>query len=113
MTETGADAIDAMVKTRFYAAFFPRITGPPEHRPINELVRAIATVATGFKTRRYGRKNGCLALVVYQEEMRRVAKDDMLNCSHANKLTLINLSIRETTTATDEKILTAEHRLTL
>ena len=53
-----------MVKARFDAASFPRITGSPKHRPIGELVGAITTIATGFKTGRYGGKTGCLTLVV-------------------------------------------------
>ena len=101
-----------MVKVRFGAASFPRITGPPEHGTINELVRAIATVATGFKTCRCGGNTGCLALIIDQEEIRRVAKDDTLDCSRANDPTLLNPSIRDTNTARDEKILTTEHRVT-
>ena len=58
MTETGAAAIDAMVKSRFNEASFPRITGPPEYRPIDKLVKAISIVVTGFKTRRYGGTTG-------------------------------------------------------
>ena len=100
-----------MVKARFDAASFPRFTGPPEHGPIHKLVGAIATVSTGFKTRIYGRNTGCLAIVFDQEEMRQVAKDDMLNCSRADNPTLLNPIIGDTTTATDKKILTAEQRL--
>ena len=111
MIETGTATVDAMVKARFNAASFPRITGLPEKKANNKLVGAIAMVATGFKTCRYGGKTGCLALVVDQEEMQWVAKDDMLNCSRADEPTLLNPSIRGTTTATDEKILTAEHRV--
>ena len=69
MTETSATAVNAMAKARFDAAAFSQITGLSEHRSINELVGAIAMVSTGFKTRRYGGKTGCLALVVDQEEM--------------------------------------------
>ena len=69
MTETGATVVDAMVKCRFDAASFPRITGNPKNGLIDEIIRAIATVAMGFKHRRYGGKTGCLALVVDQEEM--------------------------------------------
>ena len=69
MMETGAAAVDAMFKACFEVASFPQITGPPEHGTIDELVGAIATVATGFKTSRYGGKTGCLALVIDQEEM--------------------------------------------
>ena len=106
MTETGATAVDAMVKARFDAASFPRITGPPEHRPMEKLVRAIATVAAGFKTSRYG-GTVCLALVVDQEEIQQVARDDMMDCSRANEPQLLNPNIGDNTTTTDEKILTA------
>ena len=112
MTETVAAAVDSMVKARFDAASFPRITGTSDHGPINEIVGAIATVATSFKIRRYGGKTGCLVLVVDQEEMQRVTKDDTLNCSSADEPTVINLSIGDTTTTMDKKILTAECRVT-
>ena len=112
MAETGATAVDVMVKSCFDAASFTQITGPPKHWLINELVGVIATVATIFKNRKYGRKTGCLALVVDQEEMRRVAKDDTLNCSRSDKPTPFNPNIGDTTTATDEKILTVDHRST-
>ena len=112
MTETVAAAVNAMVKARFDAASFPRITGTYAHGPIDEIVGAIATVATGFKIRRYGGKTGCLALVVDQEEMQWVANDDTLNCSSADEPTVLNPSIGETTTTTDKKILTAECRVT-
>ena len=112
MTETGAAAVDTMVKARFDAASFPQIIGPPEHGPIEKLVGAIATVATGFKTCIYGGNTGYLVLVVNQEEMRRVAKEDTLNYSRSDDPKILNPSIGDTTTATDDKILTAEHRLT-
>ena len=44
--------------------------------------------------------------------MRRVAKDNTLNCSCANEPRLLNLNIGDTTTATDEKIFTAGNRVT-
>ena len=44
--------------------------------------------------------------------MQRVAKDDTLNCSHANEPTILNPSIGDTNTATDKYILTAEHGVT-
>ena len=53
MTETGAAAVDTMVKACFDADSLPRITGPPEYGPIYELIGEITTVATGFKTCRY------------------------------------------------------------
>ena len=103
--ETGAAAVDAMFKACFEVASFPQITGPPEHGTIDELVGAIATVATGFKTSRYG-GTVCLALVVDQEEIQQVARDDMMDCSRANEPQLLNPNIGDNTTTTDEKILT-------
>ena len=44
--------------------------------------------------------------------MRQVSKNNTLNCSSANEPTLLNPSIGATATATDEKILIAEHRVT-
>ena len=107
--ETGAAAVNAMLKSRFDADSFPQTTGLPKHGPIDELVCAIAMVATGFKPHRYGRKTGCLALVVGQEEMRQIAKDNTLDFSRAEEPQLLNLKIVDTTTTTGDKILTAEH----
>ena len=64
MTITSISAIDAMVKARFDAANLPCITGSPEYDAINELVKAIAQIATTFKTKRYGGKCGVLPLIV-------------------------------------------------
>ena len=44
--------------------------------------------------------------------MRRVAKDETLDCSRANKPQLLNPNIGDTTTTTDENILPTEHRVT-
>ena len=79
---------------------------------MNEFVGVIATVTMGFKTRRCGGKTDCLTLVVDQEEMRRVAKDNTLECSRAYESQLLNPKIVDTTTTTEEKILTLEHRVT-
>ena len=56
MTITSVTAIDAMVKARFDAANLPRITGSPKYKAIDELVEAIAQIATTFKTKRYSGK---------------------------------------------------------
>ena len=66
----------------------------------------------GFKNPRFGGKNGCLALVVEQDEIRRLAKDNTMDCSRTDKPQLLNLNIVESTTTTDKKILTEEHRVT-
>ena len=52
MTITSVTAIDTMVKARFGAANLPRITGSPEYKAINELVEAIAQIATTLKIKR-------------------------------------------------------------
>ena len=56
MMITSVTAIDEMVKGRFDAADLPRITGFPEYKAIDELVEAIAHIATTLKTKRYGGK---------------------------------------------------------
>ena len=69
MSTTGAAAVDAMVKARFDTTNFTRIVGAPEHRPIDILKDEITKFAATFKTTRYGRRTGCLALIVNKEEM--------------------------------------------
>ena len=76
MSTTGADE---MVKARFDTTNFTRIVGAPEHGPIDILEDKITKVAATFKTTRYGGRTGCLALIVDQEEMRRVTKDGTLD----------------------------------
>ena len=110
MLTTGAAAVDAMVKARFDITNFTRIVGAPEHRPINILEYEIAKVAATFKTTRYGGKTGCLALIVDEEEMRRVTKDGTLDCTRAPKPPLLSPRLSNTTTATDRKTFAAEHR---
>ena len=51
MTITSVAAIYAMVKACFNADNLPCITGYPEYDSINELVEAIAHIATTFKTK--------------------------------------------------------------
>ena len=85
MTITSVTAIDGMVKSRFDAADIPRITGSPEYDAINELVEAIAQIATTFKTKRYSGKCGVLPLIISEDETLRVTNDDALDCSRAVK----------------------------
>ena len=57
-------------------------------------------------------RRGCLVLVIDQDEMEQVAKDNTLDCSRADKPQLLNQNIVDNTTTTYEKILTAEHKFT-
>ena len=82
MTITSVAAIDAMVKSRFNSADLP---GSPEYDAIDELVEAIAQIATTFKTKRYGGKYGVLPLIVSEDEAHRVTNDNALDCSRAVK----------------------------
>ena len=110
MSTTGAAAIDAMVKARFDTTNFTRIVGAPEHGPIDILEDEIAKVAATFKTTWYGRRTGYLALIVNQEEMRRVTKDGTLDCTRALKPPLLSPRLSNTTTATDGNTFAAEHQ---
>ena len=110
MSTTGAAAVNAMVKARFDTTNFTRIVGAPEHGPIDILEDEIAKVAATFKTTRYGGRTGCLALIVDEEEMRRVTKDGTLDCTRAPKPPLLSPRLSDTTTATDGKTFAAEHR---
>ena len=108
MSTTGAAVVDAMVKARFDTTNSTRIVGAPEHRPIDILEDEIAKVAATFKTPRCGGRTGCLALIIDQEEMRRVNKDGTLDCTCAPKPPLLSPRLGDTTT--DKKTFAAEHR---
>ena len=110
MSTTGAATIDAMVKTRFDTTNFTRIVGAPEYGPIDILEDEIAKVAATFKMTLYGGRTGCLALIVDQDEMRRVTKDGTLDCTQAPKPPLLSTRLTDTTTATEGKTFAAEHR---
>ena len=110
MSTTGAAAVDAMVKAHFDTTNFTRIVGAPEHGPINIPEDEIAKVAATFKTTRYGGITGCLALIVDQDEMRRVTKDRTLDFTQAPNPPLLSPRLTDTTTATDGKTFAAEHR---
>ena len=109
MSTTGAAAVDAMVKACFDATNFTRIVGAPEHGPIDILEDEITEVAATFKTTRYEGRTGCLALIVNQDEMRRVMQDGNLVCAQAPKPPLLSLRLTDTTTATDGKTFAADH----
>ena len=64
MSTMGAAAVDAMVKVRFDTTNFTCIVGAPEHGPIDILEDEFAKVVATFKTTRYRRRTGCLALIV-------------------------------------------------
>ena len=99
-----------MVKARFDTTNFTRIVGAPEHGPIDILEDEIAKVAATFKTTRYGGRTGCLALIVDQEEMRRVTKDGTLDCTCALNPPLLCPRLSNTTTATVGNTFAVEHR---
>ena len=110
MSTTGAANVNAMVKARFDTTNFTRIVGAPEHGPIDILEDEIAKVAATFKTTWYGGRTGCLALIVDEEEMRRVTKDGTLDCTRAPKPPLLSPKLSNATTATEGKTFAAEHR---
>ena len=110
MSTTGAAAVDKMVKARFDTKNFTHIVGAPEHGPINILEDEIAKVAATFKTTRYGGRNRCLALIVNQDEMRRITKDGTIDCTRAPNPPLLIPRLTDTTTATDGNTFAAEHR---
>ena len=78
MSTPGA-SVDLMVEARFKAAVFPQLIAMPSILSINELVKAIAQVATSLKTRMWGGMHGCLDLVREETEMRYVANDHPMN----------------------------------
>ena len=110
MTITSVAAIYAMVKARFDAADLPRITGSPEYDSIDEIVEAIAQIATTIKTKQYGGKYSVLPLIVNVDETSRVTNDDALDCSRAVKPTLQNPRITLSTLPNEEKTLHTEQK---
>ena len=79
MSTPGA-SVDLMVKARFKAAKIPRLNAMPTILSINEIVKAIAQVATSLKTRMWGGLHSFLALVLEESEMRHVANNPKLDC---------------------------------
>ena len=96
-----------MVKSRFDAAVLPRITGSPEYNTIDELVEAIAQIATTFKTKRCGGKCGVLPLIVSEDKTHRVKNYDALDFSRAVEHALQNPRITLSTLLDDKKTLHA------
>ena len=111
MTITSVSAIDAMVKSRFYAADLPCITVSPEYDAIDELVKEISQIAITFKTKRYGGKCGVLPLIASKDEARCVTNNNALDCSRAVEPALRNPRINLSTLPNDEKTLKAEHKV--
>ena len=99
-----------MVKARFDAADIPRITGSPEYDAIDELVEAIAQIATTFKIKQYGGKCGVLPLIVNEDKARRVTKYIALDCRRAVKPALHNPRITLSTLPDNKRTLIAEHK---
>ncbi len=56
--------------------------------------------------------SGCLALIVNEAEMRRVANNSTLNCDRVTMPALLNPKTTDTTSAVDEKIFATEHQKT-
>ena len=100
-----------MVKARFDAADLPRITGSPEYDAIDELVKAIAHIATIFKTKRYSGKCGVPPLIVSKDKTRQVTNDNALYCSRSVKPALLNPRITLSTLPNNEKTLHAEYKV--
>ena len=63
MSTPGA-SVDLTVKAPFKASVFPWLDAMPTILSIDELVKAIAQVATSLKTIMWGGLHGCLALVL-------------------------------------------------
>ena len=111
MSTPGA-AVDLMVEARFKAAVIPWLNAMPTILFIEELVKAIAQIATSLKTRMRGGLHGCLALVLEESEMRLVASDPTLDCDKMEKLPFMHPDITPLMTVTEDKQLTNEHKVT-
>ena len=109
---TPSAAVDLMVKARFKVAVIPRLNVMPTILSIEELVKAIAQVATSLKTRMWVGLHVCLALVLKEYEMRLVANDPTLNCDRMEKPLYTHPHITMLTTVTEYKHLTNEHKVT-
>ena len=79
---------------------------------MNELVKAIAQVATSLKTRMWGGLHGCPALVVEESKIRLDANDTTLDCNNMEKPPFTHPGITPLTTATEDKQLTNDHKVT-
>jgi hypothetical protein len=91
---------------------FKVIDDAPEYRPFNVLEGVITKVAAIFKTTQYGGNIGCLLLIVGEAEMRRVERNNTLNCARATMPSLLNPKITNKTTPADNKTFNTEHNQT-
>ena len=105
MSTPGA-SVDLMVKARFGAAVFPRLYSMPTILSTDELVKAIAQVATSLKTRMWEGLHGCLSLILKESEMRYVANNPTLDCNRMEKPPFTHPDITPLTTVTEYKQLT-------
>ena len=95
--------MNVMVEARFDTPDLPRITGSPEYHAIDKLVKAIAQIATTFKTKRYGGKFGVLPLIVSEDEPLQVTNNNALDCSRAVKPALRKQRITLSTLPDDKR----------
>ena len=105
MSTPGA-SVNLMVEACFKAAVFPLLDTMPTILSINEIVKAIAQVATSLKTRIWGGPHSCLALVLEETEMRHVANDPTLDCDSGNSMEkppFTHPEITPLTTVTEDK----------
>ena len=111
MSMSGA-SVELMVETRFKAAVFPRLNAIPTILFIDELVKAIAQVATIIKTSMCTGLHICLDLVLKETKIHHVANDPALNCDRMDKPMFTNPYITPLTDITDDKQHTNKHKVT-
>ena len=104
-------AVNAMVTDWFEADDFPQIVGVNEHKMIDKLVKAVAQVTELFGTQQWGGQTGCLALIIDEQEMRRVTKNSTLNCGWMVKPGFIHPYITAKTTAVEDNQLRANRKV--
>ena len=105
-------AVNLMVEAHFKVAIIPRLNAMPTILSIDELVKAIAQVATSLKTRKWRGLHGCLALVLEESEIRLVANNPTLDCNKLEKSQFTHPNINLLMTVTKDKQLTNEHNVT-
>ena len=105
-------SVDLMVEARFKVAVIPRLKAMPTIPLIDELVKAIAQVATSLKTRMWEVLHVCLSLILEESEMRHVANNPTLDCDRMENPTFTHPDITSFTTVAKEKQLANKHKLT-
>ena len=105
-------SFDLMVEDRFKEAVFPRLNAMPTILSINKLVKAITHVAMSLITIMWGVLHGCLSLVLEETKMRHVANNPAPNCNRMEKPPFTYPNITLLTTATKDKQLTNDHKVT-